>query len=89
MSVAVCNKFTSVRFLHAHMYTHVCAYGGAVVQVRAVIASVEKGSKLGEYTVDYADDFSYTDPVDGSVAKGQGLRIVFEDGSRIVFRYAI
>ena len=33
-----------------------------------------------------ADDFSYTDPVDGSVSKNQGLRIVFEDGSRIVFR---
>jgi phosphoglucomutase len=58
------------------------------VQVRAVIASVKKGSKLGDYTVDYADDFSYTDPVDGSVAKGQGLRIVFDDGSRIVFRCA-
>jgi phosphoglucomutase len=54
--------------------------------VRSVIASVKKGSKLGDYTVDYADDFSYTDPVDGSVAKGQGLRIVFDDGSRIVFR---
>jgi hypothetical protein len=58
------------------------------MQVRAVIASVEKGSKLGDYTVDFADDFAYTDPVDGSVAKGQGLRIVFEDGSRIVFRSA-
>ena len=33
-----------------------------------------------------ADDFSYTDPVDGSVSKNQGLRIVFADGSRIVFR---
>lgn len=33
-----------------------------------------------------ADNFSYTDPVDGSVAKGQGLRFVFEDGSRVIFR---
>ncbi|WP_083748513.1 alpha-D-glucose phosphate-specific phosphoglucomutase [Pelomonas sp. KK5] len=33
-----------------------------------------------------ADDFSYTDPVDGSVSSHQGLRIVFEDGSRIVYR---
>ncbi|WP_372525896.1 alpha-D-glucose phosphate-specific phosphoglucomutase [Piscinibacter sp.] len=33
-----------------------------------------------------ADDFSYTDPVDGSVSKGQGLRIVFDDGARIVYR---
>ena len=33
-----------------------------------------------------ADDFCYTDPVDGSVAKNQGVRLLFEDGSRIVFR---
>ena len=33
-----------------------------------------------------ADDFAYTDPVDGSVSKGQGVRILFEDGSRIVLR---
>ncbi|KIY96492.1 hypothetical protein MNEG_11472 [Monoraphidium neglectum] len=33
-----------------------------------------------------ADDFAYTDPIDGSVAKGQGLRFIFDDGSRIIFR---
>ena len=33
-----------------------------------------------------ADDFAYTDPVDGSVSKGQGVRILFQDGSRIVLR---
>ena len=33
-----------------------------------------------------ADDFSYVDPVDGSVSEHQGLRIGFDDGSRIVFR---
>jgi phosphoglucomutase len=33
-----------------------------------------------------ADDFSYTDPVDGSVSQHQGLRLVFDDGSRIVYR---
>ncbi|XP_067646421.1 phosphoglucomutase [Eurosta solidaginis] len=38
------------------------------------------------YKVKVADNFSYTDPVDRSVATKQGLRIVFEDGSRIVFR---
>ncbi|HHG88873.1 MAG TPA: alpha-D-glucose phosphate-specific phosphoglucomutase, partial [Devosia sp.] len=30
--------------------------------------------------------FTYTDPVDGSVAEHQGLRIIFEDGARIVLR---
>jgi phosphoglucomutase len=33
-----------------------------------------------------ADNFSYVDPVDGSVAEGQGIRFVFEEGSRIIFR---
>jgi phosphoglucomutase len=36
--------------------------------------------------VSYADDFSYTDPVDGSVSSRQGIRIGFTDGSRIVLR---
>jgi len=44
------------------------------------------GGRLGGRAVAYADDFSYTDPVDGSVSEHQGLRIGFEDGSRIVFR---
>ncbi len=43
-------------------------------------------STLGDYTVDYADDFSYTDPIDGSVSQKQGIRIGFTDGSRMVFR---
>ncbi len=33
-----------------------------------------------------AEDFAYTDPVDGSVSRGQGLRIVFEGGARAVLR---
>lgn len=41
---------------------------------------------FGKYTVKTCDDFSYTDPVDGSVSKNQGVRILFTDGSRIIFR---
>ena len=44
------------------------------------------GRILPAGTVDNADDFTYTDPVDGSVSKNQGIRILFTDGSRIVFR---
>jgi len=44
------------------------------------------GQDLGHYVVDFADDFHYTDPVDGSVATQQGIRIVMTNGSRIVFR---
>lgn len=42
--------------------------------------------RLGEYQVRYADDFAYTDPVDGGRADKQGIRIGLEGGSRIVFR---
>ncbi|NEP48016.1 MAG: alpha-D-glucose phosphate-specific phosphoglucomutase [Moorea sp. SIO3C2] len=45
-----------------------------------------KGKQFGSYQVEYGDDFSYTDPVDGSVSQKQGIRIGFTDGSRIVFR---
>lgn len=44
------------------------------------------GADLGAYVVDFADDFEYTDPVDGSVSKKQGIRIVMTNGSRVVFR---
>jgi len=45
-----------------------------------------EGQALGEYRVSVADDFVYTDPVDHAVATRQGVRLVMEDGSRIVFR---
>jgi phosphoglucomutase len=44
------------------------------------------GKSWGDYTVKYADEFSYTDPVDNSVSSNQGIRIGFANGSRIVFR---
>jgi phosphoglucomutase len=44
------------------------------------------GSRLRGMAVRTADDFAYDDPVDGSRSTGQGIRILFEGGSRIVFR---
>jgi len=44
------------------------------------------GIELEGLRVEAADDFAYTDPVDGSVSKAQGVRILFDDGSRIVLR---
>ena len=41
---------------------------------------------FGRYTVKTCDDFSYLDPIDGSISSNQGTRILFTDGSRIVFR---
>ncbi|MEO5615220.1 MAG: alpha-D-glucose phosphate-specific phosphoglucomutase, partial [Cypionkella sp.] len=44
------------------------------------------GHMLEGLSVQAADDFAYIDPVDGSISKAQGVRILFEDGSRIVLR---
>lgn len=44
------------------------------------------GREVEGMVVHAADDFAYTDPVDGSVSLKQGVRVLFEDGSRIVYR---
>ena len=44
------------------------------------------GQSFAGRSVSAADNFSYTDPVDGSVTKGQGLRILLDDGSRVMVR---
>ena len=40
----------------------------------------------GKHRITAMDDFAYDDPVDGSRTEGQGIRVMFEDGSRIVYR---
>lgn len=61
-------------------------------QANAVITHINAqfltlpGQVFGRYTVKTVDDFSYTDPVDGSVSNNQGLRILFACGSRVVIR---
>ena len=44
------------------------------------------GTRIGGLAVAAADDFAYHDPVDGSVSRNQGIRVLFEGGSRVVFR---
>ena len=44
------------------------------------------GKSFGAHKVEAADDFAYHDPVDGSDAADQGIRVMFEGGSRIVYR---
>jgi phosphoglucomutase len=44
------------------------------------------GTQVDGLTITAADDFAYTDPTDGSVSRNQGVRILFEGGSRVVFR---
>ncbi|WP_375498243.1 alpha-D-glucose phosphate-specific phosphoglucomutase [uncultured Nostoc sp.] len=56
-----------------------------IERLRSLLPTL-KGKQFGNYQVEYSDDFSYTDPVDGSVSDQQGVRIGFTDGSRIVVR---
>jgi phosphoglucomutase len=74
-------------FYSRHDYEEVATEGANQLMdgLRAQLSSLP-GQKLGQYEVKYGDDFSYTDPVDGSVSEHQGIRIGFTDGSRIVFR---
>ena len=56
-----------------------------VDSLRSRLASLP-GQSFGALKVVSADDFSYLDPVDGSVSNNQGIRVLFEGGSRVVFR---
>lgn len=58
---------------------------GLMDNLRAQLPTLP-GRKLGSLSIRTADDFAYTDPVDGSVSQNQGIRILFEGGSRVVFR---
>ncbi len=58
---------------------------GILDHLRGLLGSLANRT-FGDYTVQYADEFSYTDPVDHSISHNQGIRVGFTDGSRIVFR---
>ena len=70
-----------------HDYEGVSADGAGelMARLRELTGSLA-GKRYGDYEVALSDDFSYTDPIDHSVSERQGIRIVFTDGSRIVFR---
>lgn len=61
-------------------------------QANALMSALEArltslaGQEFGAMTVSQADVFAYTDPVDGSVATSQGIRVFFKDDARVVFR---
>jgi phosphoglucomutase len=61
------------------------AANGLIENLRQQFPSL-KGKKAGALTIANADDFAYHDPVDGSDTRKQGIRILFDDGSRIVYR---
>ncbi len=61
------------------------AADGLMAHLRASLANLP-GRQVAGLQVESADDFAYTDPVDGSVSSRQGVRVGFAGGSRIVFR---
>ncbi len=61
------------------------AANGVMAHIKSQFAELPN-QIFGQYTVNTCDDFSYTDPIDGSVSTGQGVRILFKCGSRIVCR---
>jgi phosphoglucomutase len=54
-------------------------------ELRAALPTLA-GTTIAGLPIALADDFAYTDPVDGSVSNKQGVRIILTDGSRVVFR---
>ena len=56
-----------------------------MAELRGSLASLP-GRQVAGLTVENADDFTYHDPTDGSVSARQGVRILFQGGSRVVFR---
>lgn len=74
-------------FYSRHDYEAIdsAAANGLMETVRAKLNDLI-GKSFGNYTLTLADDFSYSDSVDGSVSTNQGIRLIFSDGSRIVLR---
>jgi phosphoglucomutase len=61
------------------------AANGLVEALRGQLDTLP-GTTVNGLTIAKADDFAYRDPVDGSVSAHQGIRVLFEGGSRVVFR---
>ncbi|MDI1299511.1 alpha-D-glucose phosphate-specific phosphoglucomutase [Methylotenera sp.] len=61
------------------------AANSVIAHIKSQFTSLPDQS-FGAYKVKTCDDFSYHDSIDGSISNNQGIRILFEDGSRIVFR---
>lgn len=59
--------------------------GQMIADLRARLDSLA-GQQVGDLLIESADDFHYLDPVDGSETGGQGIRIYFNNGGRIVLR---
>ena len=70
-----------------HDYEAVASDGAqAMVEALRQKTATLTGHRIGHHEIELADDFSYTDPVDGSISQQQGVRILMRGGARIVYR---
>jgi phosphoglucomutase len=75
-------------------YEGVAADGAKAMMaaMEEIIANFGKSGELpdsaatGDFVLKEANNFEYSDPIDGSVSLKQGIRFIFEDGSRVIFR---
>jgi len=74
-------------FYTRHDYENIELHGAndLIHHLRDQIKSLP-GKQFKHYQVVFSDDFEYTDSIDGSVSKAQGVRVGFSDSSRIVYR---
>ncbi len=70
---------------HDYEEIDLTAAKGLMAALREATATLP-GKSFGAHKVEAADDFAYHDPVDGSDATDQGIRVMFEGGARIVYR---
>src|SRR6185503_16407999 len=70
---------------HDYEAIDLAAANGLIDALRGATATLP-GKTFGSHKVEAADDFAYHDPVDGSDATDQGIRVMFEGGARIVYR---
>ncbi|MGG7577865.1 alpha-D-glucose phosphate-specific phosphoglucomutase [Rhizobium sp. Nf11,1] len=61
------------------------AANGLMDNLRSQLSALA-GKNFGSLKVEKADDFAYHDPIDKSVSEHQGIRVLFEGGSRVVYR---
>ncbi|OYV72628.1 MAG: phosphoglucomutase, partial [Acidithiobacillus ferrivorans] len=60
--------------------------GEQIIQTIIAQLPVLPGQSLAGRSIITADDFTYTDPIDGSTSTHQGMRLLFADGARLIFR---
>ncbi len=65
--------------------TAVDAANNLMADLRSALPGLP-GQRFGARSITLADDFAYADPVDKSISKAQGIRLIFDDGARVIFR---